>query len=75
MPKPAVEIRPDSKGEIDDIIANGCALHIERMSDDGWYLGIDGADGSHWQFWLGAKNRRSHVEVRHTEMAAPEKEG
>jgi len=66
--KPAVEIRPDDSGAIDEIIAKGCMLHIERMTGDGWYLGIDASDGSYWQFWFGSKNRKSHVEFRHTEM-------
>lgn len=62
-----VEIRPNSDGSIDEIVARGCDLHIEQMSNDGWYIGIVASDGSAWQFWIGSKNRRSHVEVRHTE--------
>jgi hypothetical protein len=63
----AVEIRRNSDGSIDEIVANGANLHIEQMSDDGWYMGLEMPDGSCWQFWFGAKNRRSHVEFRHTE--------
>lgn len=65
--KPAVEIRKNKDGTIDEIVAKDCFLHIEQMSTDGWYLGIDGHDGSYWQFWLGARNYRSAVDVRHTE--------
>ena len=64
----AVEIRSDDDGSIDEIIAKGCSVHIERMSNDGWFMGIDATDGSYWQFWFGSKNLRSHVEFRHTEM-------
>lgn len=68
--KAAVEIRPDSKGAIDEIIAKNCTIHIEQMSANGWYMGIDGADGSYWQFWFGSKNRKAAVEFRHTEMVS-----
>src|SRR5687768_15604762 len=62
----AVEVRRQGDG-IDEIVARNCSLHIERMSDHGWFVGVEGSDGSYWQFWLGAKNGRSHVEARHTE--------
>lgn len=65
---PAVEIRRDSRDAIDEIVAKGCTIHIEQMSADGWFLGIDAADGSYWQFWFGSKNRKAAVEFRHTEM-------
>lgn len=68
----AVEIRPDDKGGIDEIILRDAkCVHIERMSDDGWFMGVDGGDGSYHQFWFGAKNRKSHVEFRHTEHHHP----
>lgn len=66
----AVEIRPNPDGSIDEIAAEKCSVHIEQMSDDGWYMGIEASDGSFWQFWLGSKNRRSHVEFRHTETTS-----
>lgn len=67
--KDAVEVRKNDDGLIDEIVASGCSCHIEQMSSDGWFLGITGHDGSYWQFWLGSKNRRSAVEVRHTETS------
>jgi hypothetical protein len=67
------EIRKQNDA-IDEIVAKNCTLHIEQMSDDGWFIGINAADGSYHQFWLGAKNGKSHVEVRHTEsVPAPTK--
>ena len=51
----------------------GGNLHIEQMSDDGWFLGLDMPDGSYWQFWFGSKNRKSHVEFRHVETSPPAK--
>ena len=65
--KQPVEIRPNDDGSIDEIVARGCNLHIEQMSNDGWYMEIETSDGSYWQFWFGSKNRKSHVEFRHTE--------
>jgi len=63
----SVEIRKNDDGSIDEVIANGCAIHLEQMDKNAWYLGIDASDGSHWQFWMGA-NGNCHVVVRHTEM-------
>lgn len=71
----AVEIRPDDDGGIDEIVMrNAVCVHIERMSNDGWFMGVDAADGSYHQFWFGAKNRKSHVEFRHTEHTSAEEE-
>lgn len=65
-----VEIRKQNDA-IDEIIVKGGTVHIEQMSNDGWFMGVDGLDGSYWQFWFGAKNRKSHVEFRHTEYHHP----
>jgi hypothetical protein len=73
--KPAVEIRcPAGPGIIDEIVAHDCNVHVEQMSADGWYMGIEASDGSTWQFWFGSKNRRSAVEFRHTETSPAEVE-
>ncbi len=63
----AVEIRRNDDGSIDEIVAKAANLHIEQMSNDGWFMGLDMPDGSYWRFWFGSKNRKSHVEFRHTE--------
>lgn len=67
-----VEIRPNDDGSIDEIVAHGCNLHIEQMSDSNWYMGIEASDGSYWQFWFGAKNQKSHVVFHHTETTLAE---
>ena len=69
----AVEIRKQNDA-IDEIIIHGGVVHIEQMTNDGWYMGVEASDGSYWQFWFGAKNRKSHVEFRHTEMITAEEE-
>jgi len=63
-----VEIRRNPDGSIDEIAAKGADLHIEQMSDDGWFMGLDMPDGSYWQFWFGSKNRKSRVEFMLIEM-------
>jgi hypothetical protein len=65
MPDP-VEIRQQD-GSIDEVIIRGGSVHIERMSNSNWFMGVDAADGSYWSFWFGAKNGRTHVEFQHTE--------
>jgi hypothetical protein len=67
VPTAPVEIRQQD-GSIDEIIIRGGSVHIERMSNSGWFMGVEASDGSYWQFWFGAKNGRAHVEFRHTEM-------
>jgi hypothetical protein len=66
MPTDPVEIRMQS-GSIDEILIHGGSVHIERMSNSVWFMGVDAADGSYWQFWFGAKDGRHRVEFRHTE--------
>lgn len=70
----SVEIRKEDDDSIDEVIAENCAIHLERMDKSGWYISIDAKDGSHWQFWLGATNVRTNVVVRHTETTSAEGE-
>lgn len=65
-----VEIRRNPDGTIDEVVARGGSLHIEQLSDDGWYIGLDMPDGTYWQFYLGAKNRKSHVDLTLTESGS-----
>lgn len=65
-PGDPVEVRK-IEGEIDEIVIRRGDVHIEQMSDDNWFMGINASDGSYWQFWFGAKNRKSHVAFTHCE--------
>lgn len=69
-----VIVRRNADDSIDEIVAHNCTIHLEQMDNNSFFLGIDGADGSYWQFWLGAKNYKSHVAVRHTEHSTPDEE-
>lgn len=70
---PPVEVR-EKNGEIDEICIDRGNVHIEQMSADSWYMGIEAKDGSYWQFWFGAKNRKSAVTFTHTETTPAEEE-
>jgi hypothetical protein len=72
-PGDPVEVRKIDNA-IDEIVIRRGDVHIEQMSADGWFMGVNGCDGSYWQFWFGAKNRKSHVEFRHTETITAEEE-
>lgn len=69
-PGDPVEIRK-VEDEIDEIVIRRGDVHIEQMSADSWFMGVDALDGSYWQFWFGAKNHKSHVEFRHVEHHHP----
>lgn len=38
--RPWQEIRPDPDGAPDDIVISCDSVHIERMADDAWWIGI-----------------------------------
>jgi hypothetical protein len=67
MADPAVIIRRNADESVDEIVAQNCSVHLEQMDGNSFYLGIEAEDGSYWQFWLGARNRKSLVDVKHTE--------
>lgn len=68
-PGVAVEVR-NQNNKIDEIVIRRGDVHIEQMSADSWFMGVDASDGSYWQFWFGSKNRKSAVEFRHTETVS-----
>ena len=71
-PHEPVEIRRNPDQSIDEICIDGGNVHIEQMDDSSWFTGVEAKDGSYWQFWFGAKNRKSHVEFSHTETITAE---
>ena len=44
-------IEHDDKGELDEVCTDGGA-HLERMSERGWFLQMDRADGSTFCVWI-----------------------
>ncbi len=57
-----VEIRR-REDAIDEIVAKGCMVIIEQLSDSNWSVYIDAEEASYW-FEIGAKNARTAVNVR-----------
>jgi hypothetical protein len=55
--EPHLEIRPDSDGEFDEIVARFAdgMVHAEMMSDKSCYVGFSWDDGRRLQWWFGTK--------------------
>jgi hypothetical protein len=53
--------------DIDGVVAQNCTVHLEQMGPTLWFLAIYDADGARTALWLGAKNSRAAVVVRHAE--------
>lgn len=66
----SVELRWQ-ESDLDEIVAHGCSVHVERMTDSSYYLGIEAEDGTCWQFFISAKNGRSHVKIVHSDTSPP----
>ncbi len=47
-------IQYDDDGSLDEIVTDGGA-HLERMSDNGWFLNCVRADGSSFAIWFDGK--------------------
>ena len=49
---------------IDEIVIHDCTVHIEQMSDDSWWIGVDLADGTYWagNFWTDPRASMSFTE-------------
>ena len=41
-----IEIRRNKDGSLDEIVAQGCDIHLEQMSNSHWWMGITLDDGS-----------------------------
>lgn len=60
---PAVEIRRNDDGSIDEIVAKGCDVHIEQMNFQTWWMQI-----GREVFSITAVKR---IEIEHTETREP----
>lgn len=47
-------IEYDDNGELDEVVTDG-GMHLERMSDDGWFLSGQRLDGSQVVIYLTGK--------------------
>lgn len=66
----ALEFRPDSKGEFDELVARFAdgGVFIETMSDQGVYVDFSWNDGRHCQLWITVKGR-SKLRYHHDDGA------
>ena len=53
----SIEIRPDDKGKIDEIVGYGVLVHIERMNTGEWFVILTRPDQSQEAFWLSGKGK------------------
>jgi len=63
----SVEIRtqgelPDGRPALDEIVADGASIHLEQMSHDQWWMGID-AGGKSLHLNFGIQDGRLYVNL------------
>ena len=58
------ELRRNDFGAIDEVVAENCSVHLERMMDDLWFLDITDRDGAETRLWIGSRSGRAAVDVR-----------
>lgn len=59
----SIEVRRDSDGTLDEIVAKGATVHLERLNDGEAYMTIDtGAES--WRVAIGAKGKGSRLYLR-----------
>lgn len=67
---PAVEIRRNDDGSVDEIVAKGCDVHIEQMDHDHFWMQIGNeVFGLYASMLPGTKKLR--IELTHTETREP----
>jgi hypothetical protein len=42
-----IEVRRNSDGTLDEIVANDVVVHLEQMADNFWWMGVSTADNAH----------------------------
>lgn len=55
-PKDVIEVRRSDDGALDEIVAGGCFVHLERMGRNLWWLAIE-KDGYRQCVWLRARGK------------------
>lgn len=52
-----LEIRLDDMNGVDEVVAQDCLFHLERLSGDCWFISVNFKDGTSHAFWLGRKKK------------------
>lgn len=62
------EIR-EVNGEVDEFLANGANVHLEAMSNNTWWIGVDVPGVGTWHINLGAVNpkAKAYISVERSE--------
>ena len=62
------EIR-EVNGEVDEFLANGANVHLEAMSDNCWWIGVEVPNVGVWHINLGAVNpkAKAYISVERSE--------
>lgn len=50
-------------GELDEIVVRDCDLHLERMEDNSWWMGITLADGKQTMLMVNIGAKRAKVDA------------
>jgi hypothetical protein len=63
----SVEVRtkgdlPDGRPALDEVVANGASVHLEQMSHDQWWMGLE-SGGKHFHLWFVLREGRLQVQV------------
>jgi len=63
----SIEIRTqgelaDGRPALDEVVAHGAAIHLEQMSDDHWWMGLE-AGGKYFHLNFGIENGRLWVRL------------
>lgn len=49
------DIRYDDDGELDELVCNNASIHIERINDGIWWMGIESPEGELYHLFFSSK--------------------
>lgn len=49
-----IRVTHDEAGDLDEFVARGVNVHLERMDDCDWWMAVDFDNGETWHINLGA---------------------
>jgi len=52
-------VRLDQNGQLDELLCDGANIHLERMGDTSWWMGIALPNGRYISVNFGAVNKRA----------------
>lgn len=55
-PPDAIEVRRNEDGTLDEIVAEGCSVHLEQMDVGSWWLAVE-KNGYRQVVWFAAPKR------------------